>query len=300
MQRSAEKESAREKNAPGLTVDTLRRNPQFLEVLQAAARRLIAVNDLFPRIARLVASHRKWMLTHASYALHLERDRNDPETGITAARLLKLMRETGGASRNTAAAFLAELVAYKLLCPASGGRSKRTRPLEPAEISDEVMRLWFKSQMGTLDHLDGGDRVERLRVDPTIFERAQPLAARRLLSDPKWAQPPEGVAAFVWSESGGVILDDLMARAPGLTSADGKVWIEVNLAGLADHYLVSNTHVRRLFARAEAAGVIGKADDGARGRFWLSARLIEEYASWQAIKLAALADAFDQAVLSPG
>jgi hypothetical protein len=289
MQRIAGK-NAGENYAPGTTVDALLQNPQ------ASARTLIAVNDLFPRIARLVASHRKWMLTQACYALHLERDRNDPETGITAARLLKFMRETGGASRNTAAAFLAELVAYKLLHPVAGGHSKRTRPLQPAEVSEEAMRLWFKAQMSTLDLLDEGDRVRRVEADITIFEHAQPLAARRLLSDPKWTQPPEGVAVFVWSESGGVILDDLIARAPRLTPVDGKVWIDVNLARLADHYLVSNTHVRRLFARAEAAGFIGKGDESARGRFWLSARLIEEYASWQAIKLEALASAFDQAV----
>lgn len=299
MQRIAGRKRADENNASSLTVDALLHNPQFLEVLQSGARTLIAVNDLFPRIARLVASHRKWMLTQASYALHLERDRNDPETGITAARLLKVMRETGGASRNTAAAFLAELVAYKLLRPAGGGRSKRTRPLEPAEVSEEAMRLWFKSHMNTLDLLDGGNRVRRVTADPTIFERAQPLAARQLLSDTRWTRPPESVAAFVWSESGGVILDDLVARAPSLTPTDGKVWIDVNLAELADHYLVSNTHIRRLFARAEAAGFIGKADEGARGRFWLSARLIEDYASWQAIKLEALASAFDQVAAPP-
>lgn len=296
MQWIAGKVSAGEHDAPGMTVDALQRNPRLLEALQAGARTLIAINDLFPRIARLVASHRKWMLTQACYALHLERDRDDPETGITAARLLKFMHETGGASRNTAAAFLAELVAYKLLRPAEGHQSKRTRPLEPAEASEQAIRLWFKAQMSTLDHFDGAGRVTRVDADPAIFERAQPLAARHLLSDPNWTQPPEGVAAFVWSESGGVILDDLMTRPSSLTPVDGRIWIDVTLARLADHYLVSKTHVRRLFAHAEAAGFIGKADDGARDRFWLSARLIEEYASWQAIKLAALASAFDQAV----
>lgn len=99
----------------GLTVGDLVRNPNFPQILQAGARTLIALNDLFPRVARLVASHQKWMLTQAAYSLHLERDVNNPESGITAARLLKFMRDTGGASRNTAAAFLAELVAYKML-----------------------------------------------------------------------------------------------------------------------------------------------------------------------------------------
>ncbi|OHV84069.1 hypothetical protein LCM4579_16125 [Ensifer sp. LCM 4579] len=285
-------------SARPLTADALLQNPRFLGVLQTSARALIAVNDLFPRIARLVSSHRKWMLTHAAYALHLERDPNDPETGITAARLQKFIHQTGGASRNTAAAFLAELVTYKLLQPVAGGRSRRTRPLEPAGASENAMRLWFKSQMSALDLLDGGSRAIEAEADASIFERAQPLAVKRLLSDPNWTEPPEGVAVFAWAESGGVILDDLMGRPATLTPPSDKVWIEVNLPSLADHYLVSNTHVRRLFARAEAAGLIGKAQDGRRGRFWLSARLIEEYAYWQAIKLEALASAFDQVTAS--
>lgn len=298
MQRLASKESAEQKAPLGFTVDALLDNPEFLQVLQAGARTLISVNDLFPRIARLVASHQKWMLTQAIYALHLERDRDNPDSGITAARLLKFMRDTGCASRNTAAAFLAELVAYKLLRPAAGGRTKRARPLEPTEISQDAMQLWFKSQMSTLDLLDGGSRVQRVETDITIFERAHPLAVRRLLSDPKWTKPPESVAVFVWSESGGVILDDLMARPPSLAPDEGNVSIEVNLAKLAEHYLISNTHVRRLFAYAESGGFVGKLDDGRRGRFWLGARLIEEYAFWQAVKFEALASAFDQAAAS--
>nr|WP_084811194.1 hypothetical protein [Ensifer sp. BR816] len=298
MQRLAGTEVAERKTRPAFEVDALLQNPQFLEVLQAGARTLISMNDLFPRIARLVAAHQKWMLTQAAYALHLQRDRDNADSGITAARLLKIMRETGAASRNTATAFLAELIAYKLLRPANGGRTKRTRPLEPTEISENAMRLWFKTQMSTLDLLDGGSRVRSVETDPTIFERAQPHAAKRLLSDPRWTQPPEGVAIFVWSESGGVILDDLMARPPSLLAVNGKVWIDVNLARLAERYVISNTHIRRLFARAEAAGFIGRGDDGARGRFWLSSRLVEEYAAWEAVKFEALADAFDHSAVS--
>ncbi|OAP42643.1 hypothetical protein AU381_15820 [Sinorhizobium glycinis] len=299
MQRLAGTEKAERKTPPPFTVDALLQNPQFLEVLQAGARTLISINDLFPRIARLVAAHQKWMLTQAAYALHLERERDNADSGITAARLLKVMRETGAASRNTTTAFLAELLAYKLLRPANGGRTKRTRPLEPTEISENAMRLWFKTQMSTLDLLDGGSRVRCVETDPTIFERAQPRAAIRLLSDARWTQPPEGVAIFVWSESGGVILDDLMARPTNLVATNGKVWIEVNPARLAERYLISNTHIRRLIARAEAAGFIGKGDGGARGRYWLSSRLVEEYASWEAVKFEALAEAFDQSAAPP-
>lgn len=109
------------------------------------------------------------------------------------------------------------------------------------------------------------------------------------------SEPPEGVAIFVWTECGGLLLDDLMARPKSLTPVDGKVWLELNLAELANHYTISNTHVRRLFTKAQDTGFIGRSNDGSRGRFWMSAGLVDEYCRWQAIKLAALANAYERA-----
>nr|WP_234716839.1 hypothetical protein [Ensifer adhaerens] len=278
------------------TADGILRNPLLRETLQISARDLMAVYDIFPRVARLVASHQKWILTQAAYALHLERDPSHPDSGVTAARLLKFMHETGGASRNTAAAFLAELLAYKLLRDASGERkNKKVRPLEPTEVSENAMMRWFMSQMGTLDRLDGGRRLEHVEADTSVLGRTQPIAARMLLSDKNWSEPPAGVAIFVWTECGGLLLDDLMARPKSLTPVDGKVWLELNLAELATHYTISNTHVRRLFTKAQDSGYIGRSNDGSRGRFWMSARLVDEYCRWQAVKLAALANAYERA-----
>lgn len=272
------------------------RHPNFRAILQASARDLISVYDIFPRVARLVASHQKWTLTQAVYALHLERDPANPETGITTARLLKFIHETGGASRNTAAAFIAELLTYKLLRDVDGGRArKKVRPLEPTEVSEGAMLRWFMSQMGTLDRFDGKGRVQRVEADRSLFERAQPIATRLLLSDRRWNEPPEGVATFVWTECGGLLLDDLMARPKSLDPMDGKVWLEANLSELATHYMISNTHIRRIFTRAQDAGFLGKGSEGQRGLFWLSERLIDEYCYWQAIKLAGLANGFEQA-----
>ncbi|MBD9495358.1 hypothetical protein IB262_03760 [Ensifer sp. ENS02] len=292
----AEQEGAARDGSLAFTAEGFLCHPELRNVLQASARDLMAAYDMFPRIARLVASHQKWTLSQAVYALHLEREPGNPETGVTTARLLKFIHETGGASRNTAAAFIAELLTYKLLRDAEGGRGrKKIRPLEPTEISEGAMLRWFMSQMGTLDRFDGQGRVARVEADRTVFERAQPVAARLLLSDRRWTQPPEGVAAFVWTECGGLLLDDLMARPKNLEPVDGKVWLEANLSDLATHYMISNTHIRRIFTRAQDLGLLGRADEGQRGLFWLSERLIEEYCQWQAVKLAGLANGFEQA-----
>lgn len=294
----AEQEGAERDGRLAFTEEDFLRHPNFRAILQASARDLMSVFDIFPRIARLVASHQKWTLSQALYALHLERDPTDPETGITTARLLKFVHEMGGASRNTAAAFIAECLTYKLLRDADTGRvRKKVRPLEPTEISEGAMLRWFMSQMGTLDRFDGKARLQRIEADRSIFERAQPIATRLLLSDRRWNQPPEGVAAFVWTECGGLLLDDLMARPKTLDPVDGKVWLEASLSELANHYMISNTHIRRIFTRAQDAGYVGRAGDGQRGQFWLSERLIDEYSHWQAVKMAGLANGFEQAVL---
>ena len=293
----AEHEGVAPVGALAFTAEDFRNHPNFRAILQASARDLMSVFDVFPRVARLVASHQKWTLSQAVYTLHLERDPANPETGITTARLLKFMHEMGGASRNTAAAFIAELLTYKLLRDTNGGRArKKVRPLEPTEISEGAMLRWFMSQMGTLDRFDGKGRLQRVEADRTIFERAQPIATRLLLADRRWNEPPEAVAAFVWTECGGLLLDDLMSRPQSLDPVDGKVWLEASLSELATHYMISNTHIRRIFTRAQDAGLIGRADEGQRGLFWLGERLLDEYCQWQSVKMAGLANGYEQAV----
>jgi hypothetical protein len=282
----------------GTDLDVFAANPALLPVLQQGARHMIELYDHFPRIARLVAAQQKWLLTQAAYALHLQRDPADPLSGITASRLLDTIVEYGAASRNTATAFLAELLAYKLIRDVPVSTSKRSRPMEPTETSHEAMGLWFRGQMRSLDLLDGGDRVIRLEGTPEIFHRAQPLAAKWLLADREWREPPVSISSFVWTEYGGLILDDFVARIINPEPVDGLHWVEdLRFAELSNHYSLSRTHVRRLFARAEALGSMGWQDRSAnRNRIWATAAFIGDYKRWQSVKFMALDRAYHEAL----
>ena len=258
-------------------VDLFVANPALFPVLQQGARHMIELYDHFPRIARLVAAQQKWLLTQAAYALHLQRDPADPLSGITAARLLEVIAATSLASRNTATAFLAELRAYKLVRDVPGSPSKRTRPLEPTETSHEAMTLWFRGQMRSLDLIDRGGRVARLEAEPDIFRHAQPLAAKRLISDPEWREPPVSISCFVWTEYGGLILDDFIARIANVEPEDGRHWVEdLRFSELSSHYSLSRTHVRRLLhaprRRAGWAGRIVTAAETGSGQRHHSSR----------------------------
>lgn len=279
-------------------VDVFAANPALLPVLQEGARHMIELYDHFPRIARLVAAQQKWLLTQAAYALHLQRDPADPLSGITASRLLDNVVEYGAASRNTATAFLSELLAYKLIRDVPVSTSKRSRPMEPTEISHEAMSLWFRGQMRSLDLIDAGDRVARLAVTPEIFQKAQPLAAKWLLADRDWREPPVSISTFVWTEYGGLILDDFIARIMNPEPENGLHWVEdLRFAELSSHYSLSRTHVRRLFARAEALGLLGWQDRTAtRNRIWATAAFVDDYKRWQSIKFCALGHAYNEAL----
>ncbi|OBZ92340.1 hypothetical protein ADU59_26695 [Pararhizobium polonicum] len=281
-------------------VDALAANPALLGVLQQSTQYMIGLYDHFPRIARLVASQQKWLLTQAAYALHLQRDPTDPLSGITASRLLDIIVEFDAASRNTATAFLAEMLAYKLIRDVPGSPSKRSRPLEPTDVSHEAMTLWFRGQMHSLDLLDSGGRVARLEANPEIFHRAQPIVAKQLIADRAWREPPLSISCFVWTEHGGLILDDFISRIVNAVPQDGCHWVEnLRFAELSSHYSLSRTHVRRLFSRAEALGSLGWQDRGSsRNRTWATAAFVEDYKRWQSIKLCAFDRAYNDAVRS--
>lgn len=281
-------------------IEAFASNPALFAVLQQGARHMIELYHHFPRIGRLVAAQQKWLLTQAAYALHLQRNPADPLSGITASRLLDIIGEFGAASRNTATAFLAELLAYKLIRDTPKSPSKRSRPLEPTEISHEAMMLWFRGQMRSLDLLDGGERVARLEANPELFRRAQPIAAKRLIADRAWREPPPSISCFVWTEYGGLILDDFFSRIVNAVPKDGYHWVEdLRFAELSTHYSLSRTHIRRLFTRAEALGSLGWQDrNNNRNKIWVTVSFVEDYKRWQSIKFCALDQAFGEAARS--
>lgn len=276
------------------TLAGLMENPRYFLVLQEGARYLIGLFDQFPRVARMVSAQQKWFLTHCAFALHLERDPANPLTGITASRLLDIMIEFDVASRNTATAFLAEMLTYKFIRDVPGCANRRSRPLEPTETSMEAMRKWFCGQMRSLDLLDGGNRLASVGEDPTIFKRAQPIAARQLIADRAWRDPPASISSFVWTEYGGLILDDVISRIVNDEPENGVFRIdELRFSELSDHYGLSRTHIRRLFAQAERLRLIQWDErPGRRNALFVAAQFVEDYKRWQAVKFCALDNAY--------
>lgn len=282
---------------PALDRDSIFHHPRFFDVEIEIARHLIDIHSETPRLARLKASHRKWLMTHALFALHLSRTPDDPLSGLTTMRFCELANQYDAASRNTAAAFLAEMIAYKFLRYVPDIPDRRIRVLEVTEIAEAAMESWFMGHMECLDRLDGGNRAALAAADPAVFRLAQPYAASYLCTHPGWAQPPESVLHFEGSELGGMVLHEIVSRMTTRTEVDGRiVAAPVGISEMSEKYAISVTNVKRMFNRAQEDGLLGWERPRRKGNLWLAPSFLDDYLGWQAEKFAGLDMAVRQAL----
>lgn len=268
-------------------------HPDFPVIERKIASHLIGIHDRTPRLSRLKASHRKWLMTHALFSLSLQRRPDDPLSGLTATRFIETVMKLGAASRNTATAYLAELVAYKFLRDVPDVPDRRVRVLETTEASFNAMNSWFLGHMNCLDILDGGTREETSRADPRIFRIAQPRAAASLMADDIWLEPSETIGHFLWSDFGGMVLHDLINRIEHYDpNAERTQIAPLALSALSDKYMLSATNLKRMFKKAESEGLIGWELPRRRGHMWFSRTFLQDYFAWQSAKFAAVDEAY--------
>jgi hypothetical protein len=280
-----------------LTIVDVVGNPRFAWALRDAALELIALHDKAPRIVRYVANLQKWLLTQAIIALHFEHATDPTRPGLNAANLIEFLVNNCVASKNTAVAHLAEMRNYRLLIELPSTADKRVRPLQIADIAEDLIRQWFNGHLKSLDLLDGGTRHEQSLSNPRLLSYAHPKLARRLFCHPGWCEPPETVSTFVRTESGSNILHDLISRLSPERALEVRIPIgPLRISELTKRYIISRSHAQRVFARARELDILGWEWPGNRGSFWLSEALVRDYRCWQAVKFSAIDEAFQWAV----
>ena len=276
-------------------------HPLYPDIEKQIARHLIGIHMRTPRLSRLKASHRKWLMTQSVFALALRRTDDDPLSGLTATRFIETVMGLGVASRNTATGYLAELVAYKFLRDVPHVPDKRVRVLEPTELSLNGMRSWFNGLLACLDRLDGGNREMTSLAEESIFLIAQPIGADIMTSDPIWLEPPDSIGHFLWSDLGGIILHDLFARLDDVDrTAPTNSCGPVALVELSEKYQVSATNLKRMFKKAETDGLLAWEQQRRRGALILSSRFIEDYFVWQSAKFVAIDRSYHLALAQLG
>jgi len=274
------------------SIEQLARHPKFVSSLRFLAEALRNRYDHGPRIARMLASHQRWLLTQTAYALHLEYDPAVPGSGLTVVGLRDLITQHRVASRNTVLSFIDELLTYRFLTLAPG-HVKRPRRYVPTEASLTGMFGWCLSNLATLDLLDDGSRAAELAASPELMDLAQPRMARYCLETDLWREPPECVGLFLWTEAGGLVVDYIMSQLdlsgePGPQIDIGRI----DARALAAHFMISRTHLQRLLRKSADRGDIGWHDETKKTRMWISREFLDQYCQWQAVKLAAIDEAF--------
>jgi AraC-like DNA-binding protein len=276
-----------------LTADDVAGHPGVHAAIHQQSRLLLQVYDGNPRLASVFGTQHRWLMAQVALALHFRRCSSGKGRGINSAQVLDAVSRHGVANRNTADAFLKEMLKYGFARQVPGAADKRTRPIEPTETSLEAIHGWIGIHLATLDRLDHGRRLETYLGTPDALAALHPGIADGLLSSARVRKPERTFSLFTWLNNGGLIMDWLIAGIEETDAEAERVQTGVvSIAALAQRLNLSRTHLSRKLRDAEALGSIGWQGKRGESVMWVSASFREEYAMAQAVKLAIIDAAF--------
>jgi hypothetical protein len=282
-----------------IAAEELASNEKFLAAILRCAHELIAIYNESPRIASIFAAQQRWLMAHTGFALHYGFP-GDARTGLYAARFVDSVVTHRIASRNTAVAFVQEMLAYRFLEPMQDLPDRRTRLLTPTDYATEHLARWINTHLFILDMLDGGDRADSLQANIDIIADLQPRIATAILTSSAIRNPGPTFNLFNWANSGGVVMDYLISRIEALDPSMERIAIgRISMKDIRDQFMISNTHLKRLLKQAAQMGSVGWEGTPGRSSFWLSRGFVSEYWNYQAAKFAVVDAAYEAAVNPP-
>jgi hypothetical protein len=223
-----------------LTADEIAGHPGLHAAIRGQSRLLLQAYDGNPRLSSVFGSQQRWLMAQAALALHFRGDGR----GINSARILDFVSRHGVASRNTADAFIKEMLKYGYARLLPQAEDKRTHPLEPTEASLDALHGWLGVHLATLDQLDRGPRLETFLGTKGALASLQPRIADGLLSSNRVRHLERTFSLFTWLNNGGLVMDWLIA---GIEDADLDVERVatgiVSIAAMTERLKLSRTHL---------------------------------------------------------
>ena len=276
-----------------MTVDAILANPALGPCIRGQARLLLMAHEASPRTASPFATQQRWLMSHAALALYFRNETTSPGSGLLGERFIEKVASLGLASRNTASAFLKEMLKYGIVRHVAGSEGKRYRPFEPAPATLAAFGNWLVLHLMTLDGLDGGSRAVSFMAEPKYIAAIQPRVADGLLASREVREPNGTFSLFTWVDDGGLVMDRLIAGgAAGVVGLARIPTTIKSISSLAKGLNLSRTQLSRKVAVAEAMGSLGWSGVRGKSPLWLSANFQREYHTAQAIKLAIIDVAF--------
>jgi hypothetical protein len=282
-----------------LTADDILALPTLHDHVQGQSARMLDMFSSDSRLSATFATQQRWLMSHIGLSLHFRALSNGTGGGLYLSSFLEGVERHRVASRNTADAYIKELVKYKYVTLSVAAHDRRLRPMLPSQPAIEMLANWLQSHLYTLDGLTGGQRFATFQANPSVLTDVQPLVADGLLAAKAVRQPEKTFSLFTWLDNGGLVMDWLitnMERAP-LDAERVRVGA-FSVGEMAAHLSLSRTHLARKLKEAEDLGSIGW--EGRRGHsdLWVSAGFRQEYITAQAVKLAIIDQAWE-AVMEP-
>ncbi|MBZ9866150.1 hypothetical protein LB515_12235 [Mesorhizobium sp. CA15] len=280
-----------------LSAAEIARHPAALRGVQEQSKALIHIYQTSPRLAAVFATQQRWLLAHVGLALHFRRDPNDRRTDMTMARFIEVVRRNSVASRNTAEAFVKEMLHYNIAEYISASGDGRAHPLRVTAGTIETFTGWIYAHLRTLDRIDGANRLENFLERPEMLPILQPLIADGLLASGAVREPGQTFSLFIWLNNGGIVMDWLMSGIdPEDVHLDRIPTGVISVREFAHWLKLSRTHLARKLYDAEALGSIGWIGQRGHSVMWVSRAFFDEYMAVQAAKLAVVDEAFEACI----
>lgn len=231
---------------------------------------------------------------HVGLSLYFQLCNQNRQDEFNAANFLEVIQQHRVTSRNTAAAFLGEMLQYGILTQRPHRRDKRIRVLVPTASTIEAFRLWVEIHLATLDRLDDGGRCAHSRAHNRL-SHFQPMVAEGLLQSALIREPAAPIAHFMSINSGFLIMERLILSIDRHDERRARYHTRLrSIQEVVTGFRLSRSHSARKISEGEASGILGW--EGAKGRstIWVSAEFVDGFIAQQMEKLAIIDRAFDQ------
>ncbi len=273
-----------------LSFDEIVDHARLADIIRRQSGALVGAFEADPRPTSVFATQQRWLMAHAAFALSFR----SALGRIVFSDFLNLVVQHKVASRNTADAFIKEMVNYGLARPVDDDvLDKRTRPVMPSDESLQQIAGWLMLHLMSLDGLDGGARMSMLQADAALLARIQPLIADALLTTASIREPLHTFGLFTWLNGGGIVMDRIMTSIAQVDPAAERIPTGVSsVDALMTGLVLSRSHLMRKLRAAEKLGSLGWTGKPDRSPLWVSQGFWREYAAAQAVKLAIVDRAF--------
>lgn len=275
-----------------LSVSEILAHPRLRPALRMQAAGFLIVHTEAPRLASIFATQQRYMMGQVFLSMAFQ----SVDGTVLLAAFLDLVVRHGIASRNTADAFVKEMLRYEVIASGPPRADRRYRPLILSQGPYDGIAQWLRLHLTTLDHLDGGCRLATYAADPALLGLTQPRIVAVLIQA-NFCAPPSGTfSLFTWLNEGGLVMDRLMAALPDFAPDATQVPTPFTGYGDLQHALrISRSHLVRNMLQAERMGSLGWTGKRGQSVLWVSPDFVAEYDAYQAAKLAVIDACFHAA-----